>query len=87
VPRVASAAAEHIGAQIVGARTRRKMTQDQLAAATGIDSSNIRSYEGGRATPSIHTLIRIATALDVEPGSLLDGLTLGHFSASGRRAS
>jgi len=60
------------------------MTQDQLAAQTGIDSSNIRSYEGGRATPSIHTLVRIAVALGVEPGSLLEGLTLEHFDPSGR---
>ncbi|WP_454149422.1 helix-turn-helix domain-containing protein [Microbacterium lacticum] len=28
------------------------MTHDQLAAATGIDSANIRSYESGRAIPS-----------------------------------
>ncbi|WP_141381081.1 helix-turn-helix domain-containing protein [Microbacterium lacticum] len=27
------------------------MTHDQLAAATGIDSANIRSYESGRAMP------------------------------------
>ncbi|QAY59263.1 XRE family transcriptional regulator [Microbacterium protaetiae] len=89
MPRVPSAAAAHIGTQIVRARQGRKMTQDQLAAATGIDSSNIRSYEGGRATPSIHSLVRIAVALDVEPGSLIEGLTLAHFAPTtrSRRAS
>lgn len=57
------------------------MTHDQLAARTGIDSSNIRSYESGRAMPSIHSLIRIADALSVEPGRLLEGVTLDQFDS------
>lgn len=57
------------------------MTQDQLAAASGIDSSNIRAYENGRSTPSIHSLVRLADALAIEPGALLQGLTLQHFAA------
>jgi transcriptional regulator with XRE-family HTH domain len=62
------------------------MTQDELAAASGIDSSNIRAYENGRSTPSIHSLLRVATALNVEPGKLLDGLTLDHFAEPTERA-
>lgn len=60
------------------------LTQDQLAVRAGIDSSNIRSYEGGRAMPSIHTLMRIADALDADPASLLEGLTLEHFTTATR---
>lgn len=86
VPRVPSAAAAHIGARISDTRRRYTMTHDQLAARTGIDSSNIRSYESGRAMPSIHTLLRIASALDVDPGYLLEGLTLEHFDAVDRAA-
>jgi transcriptional regulator with XRE-family HTH domain len=59
-----------------------------LAASSGIDSSNIRAYEGGRAMPSIHSLLRIAIALDAEPAALLKGLKLDHFETSehdGRR--
>lgn len=85
VPRVASAAAAHIGERIAAARQRYTMTQDQLAVRADIDSSNIRSYEKGRAMPSIHTLMRIASALDTEPGTLLDGLTLELFDAPARR--
>ena len=61
------------------------MTQDELAASTGIDSANIRSYEGGRAMPSIQTLLRIADALSAEPGSFLEGLMLEHFITTARR--
>lgn len=66
------------------------MTQDELAAASGIDSSNIRAYENGRALPNLHTLVRIAGALDSEPGELLSGLAPEMFppaSADGRRHS
>ncbi|GAA1930235.1 hypothetical protein GCM10009775_22870 [Microbacterium aoyamense] len=77
--RVASAAAAHVGARIAETRRTYTMTHDQLAATTGIDSSNIRSYESGRSLPNIHNLMRIAVALDVEPGRLLEGLTLDLF--------
>ena len=89
MPRVPSPAAAHIGRQIAEARKRYSYTQDQLAAATGIDSSNIRGYESGRAMVSVHTLVRIAEALAVTPGDLLDGLTVDLFdkgTTSERRA-
>ena len=56
------------------------MTQDELAATSGIDSANIRAYEKGRAMPSIHTLLRIANGLGIAPSRLLEGLTLDLFS-------
>lgn len=65
----------------------RGITQDELAVLTQIDSSNIRGYEKGRAMMGIPTLVRIADALEVEPGTLLDGVTTEMFrpSASDRR--
>jgi transcriptional regulator with XRE-family HTH domain len=51
------------------------LSQDQVAAQSGIDSSNVRAYENGRAMPSLHSLIRIAAALDIDPGVLISGLT------------
>lgn len=85
MPRVPSAAAAHIGKRITEARHRATTTHDALAARTGIDSSNIRSYESGRAMPSIHTLLRIAEALGTEPAFFLEGLTLDLFDAAERR--
>ncbi|GAA2001766.1 helix-turn-helix domain-containing protein [Microbacterium ulmi] len=85
MPRVPSAAAAHIGERIAEARKRYTLTHDALAARTGIDSSNIRSYESGRAMLSIHTLIRIADALDTSPGYFLEGLTPDQFDTTDRR--
>ena len=80
MPRVPSDAAAHVGRQIHSNRLHKALTQDELAAASGIDSSNVRAYESGRAMPSIHTLLRLAVALNIEPAELLDGLTLEMFA-------
>lgn len=88
MPRVPSPAAARIGELISGARKQRGITQDELAVLTQIDSSNIRGYEKGRALMGIPTLIRIADALNVDPGALLDGVTAEMFAfaaADGRR--
>lgn len=75
MPRVPSPAAAAIGDNIREARAAKGWTQDQLAAETGIDSSNIRAYEGGRALTNLHSLVRISAALGVDPGALLKGIT------------
>jgi transcriptional regulator with XRE-family HTH domain len=74
MPRVASDAAAHIGGLIAAHRQRLGMTQDQVAVFSGIDSSNVRAYESGRSTPNIQSLVRIAKALGVNPGELLEGV-------------
>lgn len=57
------------------------MTQDQLAVAIDVDSSNIRSYESGRAMMNVRSLARIADALGVLPGDLIDSVTPDMFDA------
>ncbi|MGQ7312023.1 helix-turn-helix domain-containing protein [Microbacterium arabinogalactanolyticum] len=88
MPRVPSPAAVRIGELISDARKRRGITQDELAVLTQIDSSNIRGYEKGRSMMGIPTLIRIADALRVEPGELLNDVTPEMFNVlatDGRR--
>lgn len=89
-PRVPSPAAARIGELIAGERVRRGLTQDDLAHLTRIDSSNIRGYEKGRALMGIPTLVRITDALKIEPGMLLDGVTVEMFglpAEDGRRGA
>ena len=88
VSRVPSPAAARIGELIASERVRRGLTQDDLAHLTRIDSSNIRGYEKGRALMGIPTLVRIADALKIDPGMLLDGVTVDMFAVpaeDGRR--
>ncbi|WP_404473452.1 helix-turn-helix domain-containing protein [Microbacterium aerolatum] len=77
--RTPSAGAAHIGARISDLRKRCSMTVDQLAVASRIDSSNIRSYESGRALMSVPSLVRIAEALEVDAGALLEGVSSEMF--------
>ncbi|MHA7985052.1 helix-turn-helix domain-containing protein [Rathayibacter sp. CAU 1779] len=81
MPRVASDAAAHIGGLMAAHRKRQGMTQDQVAVLSGIDSSNVRAYETGRSMPSIQSLIRVAKALGVQPGVLLEDLEPDMFAA------
>lgn len=87
MPRVPSAAAAHVGARIARIRTQQAMTQDQLAVASSIDSSNIRSYESGRAMMNVYSLVRISEALGVEPGELLEGVTSDMFAPARTRTA
>lgn len=90
MPRTPSAAAALIGSRIAEERKSKGLTQDQLAVLSGIDSSNIRSYESGRSMLSILTLIRISEALHATPGSFIDEVSSADFTppvADARRRS
>lgn len=70
--RIESDAAATIGARIRGIRTGRlRITQNDLMDISGIDASNIRKYELGKAMPNLGSLIRLAFALGVDPGDLI----------------
>ena len=72
-----------IGANIRRARTRRNLTQDDLAQAVHTTRQTISNYETGRSRPDVETLQRLADALGVELTELLDGAP----SADARRTA
>lgn len=72
-----------IGANIRRARTRRRLTQDDLAQTMHTTRQTISNYETGRSRPDVETLQRLADALVVELTELLDGAP----SADARRAA
>lgn len=77
--RVSTPASVLIGSRIAARRVAQKMTVDQLAVGASIDSSNIRSYESGRALTSLSSLVRIAEALGVDAGELIEGVSSEMF--------
>lgn len=72
-----------IGVNIRRARTRRHLTQDDLAQTVHTTRQTISNYETGRSRPDVETLQRLADALGVELTALLDG----EPSADARRAA
>ena len=50
------------------------MTQEQLAGFADISTSFLSMMEIGRKRPNVDMLIRLAWALEVRPGEMLDAL-------------
>ncbi|WP_336646722.1 helix-turn-helix domain-containing protein [Microbacterium sp. USHLN186] len=69
-----------MGSLISAERKKCSMRVDELAVASKIDSSNIRGYEAGRAMMNVHSLVRIAEALGVDAGVLLEGVSSAIFT-------
>lgn len=60
------------------ARRRVGLTQDQLAAQSGVDQTSISSLETGRhASPKFDTVMKLARVLGVRP----EQLRFGHQQA------
>ena len=61
----------YIGEKLKAARTRRLLTQDELAEKAGVSQSTIANIERDNAEPQFRTIRKLARALDIEPTELL----------------
>ena len=52
-------------------RKRKGMSQDELAKAVGCTQAAISKFEIGESNPSLETLVKIASALDVSFDELI----------------
>lgn len=55
-----------IGQNLQTIRTRRELTQAELAERASVDTTHVRSIEGGRGAPSLRLLVRLSLILDVD---------------------
>ena len=76
-----SKASEKFGARVKEARLRLGLSQIQLWQISGIHFTNIGKIERGEANPALHTVIRLAYSLDVDPAELVSGLGLADLPA------
>ena len=61
-----------VGVALREFRHQRGLSQDELADRMDLSTPYISMLESGKRYPSIEMLIRIAVALDVRPGAILD---------------
>jgi transcriptional regulator with XRE-family HTH domain len=61
----------YIGEKLREIRTRRLLTQDELAEKAGVSQSTIANIERDNAEPQFRTIRKLAKALDIEPTELL----------------
>ena len=65
---------KRLGSKVVELRREREWTQQQLAAATGIDQGWVSRIEAGRVEPCLGTLGLLANAFDLSLSDLLKGV-------------
>ena len=77
-----------LATELILLRKRRRLTQRQLSARTGIQQSEISRIEGGRANPTAATLAALARALGGELRIVPAGIRKGPSPrASGARSA
>jgi transcriptional regulator with XRE-family HTH domain len=69
-----SAVAERFGANLRHVRRREGLSQEGLAVRASLHRTEIGRMEGGERACRVDTLIRLAGAMAVPPGELLDGI-------------
>jgi len=62
------------GTNLREARERLGLTQEQVAHRSGVHATEVSRIEAGKRDPQASTLERLAKAVEVRPGQLLDGL-------------
>lgn len=60
-----------VGKNFTRLRDERNMTQEDVAAATGISQQYLSGLERGKRNPTIITIHEISLALDVDPMEFL----------------
>lgn len=64
----------NVGKNIKQIRTKRKMTQDDLADKLFVSRQTVSNYETGRSNPDIDMLVKIAEVLETDVNILIFGI-------------
>lgn len=66
--------ARQFGANLRRARRRVDLSQEQLGLRASLHRTEIGLLERGARMPRIDTLVKLATALQMRPGGLIEGI-------------
>ncbi|MFT4219856.1 MAG: helix-turn-helix transcriptional regulator [Microbacterium sp.] len=77
-----SAASARIGALVRELRAQTVTSRKSLAERADMDVSHLARIESGQGNPTVHTLIQLATALEVRPEVFVKGLTAADLPES-----
>lgn len=79
VPRIHSVAATKIGKRIRDVRQHLGISLEDLGDLSEVSWTTIGKIERGAQSPNAKTLVRLATALEVDAGQFLRGLTADDY--------
>jgi transcriptional regulator with XRE-family HTH domain len=60
---------------LASARQRLQIMQEDVSGRSGVHPTEVSRIENGERDVRVSTVFRLAAALEVSPGQLLDGLT------------
>lgn len=75
MPPVLSAALETFGQRVRARRAELGLSQEGLADIAGLHWTFVGQVERGRRNLSLHNMLKLAEALQIDPGRLVEGLT------------
>lgn len=81
MPKTHSAAATEIGRRIRETRQRLGISLEDLGELSEIGWTSIGRIERGVSSPTAETLVRLATALEVDPGKFLTGIVATDYGS------
>jgi transcriptional regulator with XRE-family HTH domain len=61
-----------LGENLRAARKRLELTQEQVAERSGVHATEVSRIEAGKRDPKVSTLRRLARAVELPPGRLLE---------------
>ncbi len=61
-----------LGKNLRAARMKLGLTQEEVASRSGVQAGEISRIENGKRDPQVSTVEKIAAALEMTPGQLLD---------------
>jgi transcriptional regulator with XRE-family HTH domain len=61
-----------LGTNLREARKRLGLTQEDVAGRSGVHATEVSRIEAGKRDPKVSTLLRLAAAVEIPPGRLLD---------------
>ncbi|HTR75365.1 MAG TPA: helix-turn-helix transcriptional regulator [Solirubrobacterales bacterium] len=62
----------NLGANLKAARTKLGLTQEQVAERSGVHPTEVSRIEAGKRDPQVSTIEKLARAVELRPGELLD---------------
>lgn len=62
----------NLGANLKSARTKLGLTQEQVADRSGVHATEVSRIEAGKRDPQVSTVEKLARAVELRPGQLLE---------------
>ncbi len=61
-----------LGTNLRDARKRLGLTQEQVAERSGVHATEVSRIEAGKRDPQVSTILKLAKAVELPPGKLLE---------------